>query len=342
MKSPVCSVVCLAALVAAMVLQSGQPVGAADESPETAALQAAAETFVKGFNAGKADAVAAQFLPQGELIDEEGQIYQGREELEKLFAAYFAKFPGATLGLEIESMRTLGANIAIEEGTRFLSSKDDANAQVRYVAVWTKSDDKWLIASIREFYDEPLPTPNERLQMLAWLVGDWVSENADGAVKISYRWSDDKNFLLGDFDVTRGGEVLMKSTQRIGWDPVAGKVRSWLFDADGGFADGCWTPVEGGWVIKSSATAPDGGSGSATISVSYTDKDHFTLTGTERVTGDGRQDDFEVSVARQPPAPEAEPAAPAKPSNRAAPAKAPGAPKAAAPKAKTAPPAPKR
>ena len=115
MKSRVSWMLGLAACLVGLV---AQPATAADDSPEAAAVQAAAETFVKAFNAGKADALAAQFLPQGELIDEEGQIYQGRKELEKLFAAYFAKFPVSSLGMHIETILKLVQSLAIDEGTR--------------------------------------------------------------------------------------------------------------------------------------------------------------------------------------------------------------------------------
>ncbi len=43
----------------------------------------------------------------------------------------------------------------------------------------------------------------------------------------------------------------MKSSQRLGWDPVQQKIRSWTFDADGGFSEGYWTPTENGWIVKS-------------------------------------------------------------------------------------------
>ena len=59
------------------------------------------------------------------------------------------------------------------------------------------------IVSLRDFADDRSTTPHDRLQPLAWLVGDWVNESSDAAVKISYRWSEDKNFLLGDYHVTR-------------------------------------------------------------------------------------------------------------------------------------------
>jgi hypothetical protein len=122
-------------------------------------------------------------------------------------------------------------------------------------------------------------------------------------VKITYRWSEDHNFLLGDFHVTRGGSTVMQSAQRIGFDPLAGKVRSWMFDSDGGFGEGHWTQVEDMWVIKSTAVLPDGTTGSATVSLVPISKDRYTLKGTDRIAGDERAEDFEYVVSRKPPTP---------------------------------------
>lgn len=285
------------------------PVQAADQSADVAAVQSSAEAFLKAFNDGKAEAVVALFLPEGELVDEDGNVYQGKEDLQKLFSGYFTKFPDATLSLDLESIRVLGSDLAVEEGTRYLSSKEAGKAQVRYTILRTKKDGKWLIASIREFYDDPLPTSGQRLAALDWMIGDWVSEETDLAVKISYRWAEDKNFILGDFLASRGGEVVMKSTQRIGWDPLAGKVRSWLFDSDGGFAEGSWTFVDDSWVIKSQATMPDGVTGSATVTMLPKGNNQFTMRGTERLIGEGRAEDFDITVTRAPPSPKEKAAA---------------------------------
>ena len=205
------------------------------------------------------------FLPEGELIDEEGTVYQGQQEIKDLLSAFFAKFPGTKLSLDIESIRLVGP-VAIEEGTRTITTKDGATkSQFRYIAVRVKTDSGWKIASFRDFSDDPVPTPHENLQPLAGLVGDWINEGADGKVAISYRWSEDKNFLLGEFQVTSPGKPTTTSSQRIGWDPQAGRIRSWLFDPDGGFSNGQWTVVEDGIVIKSSSVNPDGGTASATM-----------------------------------------------------------------------------
>lgn len=136
-----------------------------------------------------------------------------------------------------------------------------------------------------------------------WL-GWWnrINEGADGKVAISYRWSDDKNFLLGEFEISSPDKPTAKSSQRIGWDPLVGKIHSWLFDADGGFAEGLWTIDEDEFVIKSSSVNPDGGTASATMTITPIDKDHFWITGTDRIVGDEFEPDFELAVTRRPPA----------------------------------------
>jgi ketosteroid isomerase-like protein len=282
------------------------PAGArawAQEDPETAQIRAGDEAFVKAFNSGKIDELVAMFLPKGELIDDEGNVFQGQAEIKELLTRFFEKFPGAKLSLEIESIRVVGP-VAIEEGTRYIATQDDsAKAQLRYVNVRAKTNLGWQVASIREFKDDPSPSPHEQLQPLAWLVGDWVNEGSDAVVKISYRWSADKNFLLGDFTVTREGRAVMNSSQRLGWDPLVGKVRAWLFDSDGGFGGGHWTFVEDSWVFKSSAVLPDAQTGSATITITPQGADRFTMKGTDRLVADTREADFEVTVARRPPAP---------------------------------------
>ena len=55
-----------------------------DPKSEAATFEAIAAGFQKLFNEGKAAELAASFLPDGELIDDEGNLYHGREELQTL------------------------------------------------------------------------------------------------------------------------------------------------------------------------------------------------------------------------------------------------------------------
>jgi uncharacterized protein (TIGR02246 family) len=295
----------LTALVAAHAFLATAVLRAADDSADEtakAAVRKAAEQAVATFNAGKTDAVAALFLPKGELIDEQGTVYQGPQEIKAVLDALFKQFPGVKLAVDVESVRIVGP-VAIDEGTRTMTTADGAEkSKFRYISIWAKSDKGWQLASLRDFADDPIPTPNEYLQPLAWLVGDWVNEGTDGKVSITYRWSDDKNFLLGEFAMTGPDGKPRTSTQRIGWDPSSNRVRSWLFDADGGFAEGTWSVFDDGIIIKSSSVNPDGTTATATMDITPKDKDHFTIEGTDRVVGDVLEDDFTITVTRRPPA----------------------------------------
>ena len=287
--------------VASVHAQADAAATAAQDDGVSAELRAGAAKLIEAFNGGKAKETSAFFLPKGEWIDEEGTVYQGQEQIEGVLKEYFEKFPEAKMALDVESVRLVGP-VAIEEGTRTMhGGKTGGEAVIRYIAVYAKTENGWRIASVRDFADDPAPTPHDYLQPLGWLVGDWVNEGSGLVVKISYKWSEDTNFLLGDFHVTSGEEVVMKSTQRIGWDPLAGKVKSWMFDADGGYATADWTQLDEGWVLKSSAVIPDGSTGSATISITASDQSRFTMKGTERIVGNVRDDDFEVTVVRKAP-----------------------------------------
>ncbi len=100
-------------LAASMPSAQGQD----KEDPSIVAVRKSAESLTAAFNAGKVDALAAVFLPQGELIDEEGTVDQGQAEIKGLPTAFFGKFPGAKLSNDVESVRLVGP-VAIEEGTR--------------------------------------------------------------------------------------------------------------------------------------------------------------------------------------------------------------------------------
>ena len=269
------------------------------------------EATVKAFNAGDASGLAGLFMEKGELVDENGNVYTGRAEIAELFKAFFAKFPKASLDMEVTNVRAIGDSLAVEEGVRQITaSEGQASARLRYVAMRDKVGDSWPIASYREFADDPIPTAAEMLEPMAFLVGDWVDENPDGRTSISYRWSEDGNFLLGEFALAAGG-MESKSVQRFGWDPVEGVIRSWTFDSDGGFSQGEWTPVEAGWVSKTEATMPDGTTASATVTVTIKDQDHFLVRSSDRIVAGVEEPDFEMLIARRPPQPGAATAKPA-------------------------------
>lgn len=294
-------VILLAATTCMLCALESSPHALAQEDPGVAEIRKESEKLATAFSGGKADEVAGMFLVKGELIDEGGTVYRGQQEIEDLVTAFFAKFPGSQMKNEIESIRIVGP-VAIQEGRRETTAKDGSTATMRYICVLSKTDQGWRIASLRDFGDESAPSPGEFLKPLAWLIGDWVNEGSDARVKIAYRWSEDKNFILGDILVTKSDQVVMKSSQRIGWDALHGSPRSWTFDSDGGFTESNWTQVDDTWMVHASATMPDGQTGSAIVKITNGEKGRYVMTGTNRIIGNTMEEDYEITVVKQPPA----------------------------------------
>lgn len=265
-------------------------------------LGSLAPGFAGAFDRADIAGLLDQFAPQCELIDEQGAIYAGREEIRELLASFFERYPGARLTVNVETIRQLGDSLAIEEGTRSIAVGDEviAATSLRYLAVFTRINGEWKIASIRDFPENVPAVPADFLRPLAWLVGDWVNEGSDSRADIHFRWSEDGNYLLGEYTVETAGEAARKTSQRIGWDPQRRQIRSWTFDSDGGFSEGFWATAGDGWVIKSTAVLPDGSPASATLRIVPQSEDRFLMTGSDRTTGESAADNFELVITRRP------------------------------------------
>ncbi len=256
----------------------------------------------ESFNAGQADGAVAVFLPTGELVDEAGVTHSGREQVAELFAGFFAKFPGAKMQLEVESVRPITPQLAAVDMVRAITTADGKERAVtRSNLTFAQQDGAWLIASSRDVPAEAELSPHQHLEPLGWLVGDWVDEGADSLIQIHCDWSKDENFLLVDYLIKREGQVELSSQQRIGWDPVYEQVRSWVFDADGGFGEALWNKVGETWVMKSSAVMPDGATGSATFIIEPQGKDRFVMRGLDRILGEDVREDVEMTIVKKPP-----------------------------------------
>ncbi|MEI8374106.1 MAG: SgcJ/EcaC family oxidoreductase [Planctomycetota bacterium] len=291
-----------AALVRSQEAATAAPASAA--SADEQAVRQVTQNFVKAFNSGNAEKVAALFYSAADLIDDAGNNHKGTAAIKEVLGRFFAKFPGATSTMTADSVWMVSPGLAIEEGRRVVSTKDDKpSAATRYTLVMIKQQGEWKIASGREVEDDDSLSPHDRLKPLAWLVGDWVDEGSDAVIQISCKWSEDKNYLLVDFDSKVQGKPAMKSSQRIGWDPLTQKIKSWVFDSDGGHGEGLWAQVENRWVIKSTAVMPDGQTGFATITLEPGDKDSYVMKGFDRIRGKTAEADYEVKIVRRPPDP---------------------------------------
>jgi uncharacterized protein (TIGR02246 family) len=263
----------------------GSPAAASPErEADVRAITDFLASFVAAYNAKDARALGDFFTPDAEIQDEDGDVTRGRDAIVGRFSGIFKENGGGELAVDTESLRFLGTDVALEEGTASLSTGADTPPRTnRYSVIYARQGGRWLHALIR---DEPAEDdPHERLEELAWMLGEWVNESDDGIVKTSCKWSDDGNFLLREFDVKVGGRIALRGTQRIGWDAQRQQFRMWVFDDRGGFAEGLVSRDGDRWIIKASGVRSDGRSVSTTNAFTPIGKDRILWETLERSVG---------------------------------------------------------
>jgi uncharacterized protein (TIGR02246 family) len=248
-------VVCLAAAAAPAWGQ-----GAKGNPEEEKALLKNAENFVNAFHKGDAKALAAFWTEDGDYTDLTGRVLKGRAEIEKTFNTLFAENKGLKVRIDIESIKFVTPEVAVEDGmTSVMPADGQPPSRARYTIVHVKRDSKWYLSSVREALYAP-PSNHQHLAELEWLIGEWADTGGkNGEVaRIVYHWGESQNFLIGEFTTTIKQFSVGAGSHRIGWDAGNKQIRSWTFEDGGGFGDGMWKRDGNTWTIKATATLHDG------------------------------------------------------------------------------------
>ena len=118
--------------------------------------------------------------------------------------------------------------------------------------------------------DAPHTSPLDELE---WMIGQWVDDGGDSKIITSCSWTKNRKFLKRSFTVTIDGQASLEGTQFIGWDPIAGQIRSWTFDSEGGIGQGRWIKDGNRWLVKTSFILASGERASAIKMITYVDED---------------------------------------------------------------------
>ena len=277
-------------------------------SPEDEAVRAAAEVLMKAYQARDAKAFAAGFTAEGEYVDEKSVVFHGRKSIEEEFAGFLKANPKTTIELSLSPARSIASGVVAADGmTRFTRAQGEPPVFGRCHLVCAKEQGRWRVASLREIEaaDEH-SSHHEQVQQLEWLVGEWIDEGSDSHVHFSCRWDDAGNFLLRDFEVRIAGQRTITGTQRIGYDPVTGHLKAWIFDSAGGYADGYFHREGDRWILNTSGVTADGRMASGTNVFTPIDKHRLAWEAVDRVIGGERIADVpKVTIVRKPPNPTA-------------------------------------
>ena len=271
---------------------------ATDPTPEQAIIETI-RSYVDAYNRRDADAVADHWAENAVMlaVDTQEKIV-GRDAIREDFARQFEADPKSQLEVNVTSIRLVTDNVAVEDG--FATVLSDGSAfQSTYTVVHIKQKDGWKIDSVRET-DMPEQS-GPQLSQLNWLVGSWADSDEDATVESQVKWARNEKFLTMSFRVDVPDATPLEGTQIIGVDPATGKIRSWLFDSDGGIGQGSWSSRDGKWIVEMSMTLPTGESASAVNVYTPVDATRYTWRSQSRmVAGEFLPDMDEVLVTRVP------------------------------------------
>jgi uncharacterized protein (TIGR02246 family) len=111
-------------------------------------LDASYQTFV----ANDAKAHAAVYAPDADFTETTGEVFRGREAVEKFFADTFSRNKITPVKMQLDSQRYVTPEVLVMDGSfAFAPRQDGGPTQGRYTSVWAFRDGQWLIVCHRSY-----------------------------------------------------------------------------------------------------------------------------------------------------------------------------------------------
>ncbi len=281
------------ALLAAVSTATAQ-----DQPPAEAAsvAQTLVDAYLAAFNKGDVRALATLYADDVQFTTDDGATVSGRTAVIGNLTKFFAKNKGAKLDLKIDSARFLTPDVLVEKG---LATVDGETT--RYVCNYVKKDGAWQITELDETILPPADAAVAALEELDWLVGSWKDNTPGISVDTTVNWTKNHHFLTRSVTVTREDEDPSEATEVIGYDPVAGRLRSWVFDSEGGYGEGVWNRDGNKWLITFKGTGTDGITSSAEHLITFVNPRKFTWESFNRQRdGQALPNTDKIEVVRTP------------------------------------------
>src|SRR5262249_40850373 len=152
------------------------------------AIRKTLEAYADAYNKGDLATVLAFWADNAEFIDESGTVTRGKDAIAALFKQGQAGQKGKALRIKVTSLRLPRPDLALLDGTAETTTPDGGSDSSAFAAVWTKTDGRWLVVSVRDLPGDTGATENPnaaQLRQLDWLVGEWTHQDKETAITLS-------------------------------------------------------------------------------------------------------------------------------------------------------------
>ena len=275
---------------------AGRPALAADEpvaagavavepsAADAAAIRAAAGAYRDALAKGDAEALRRAWADGGDVVDAWGNVFPAAD-----VAAVDGGSPGRVqpeIRVKESRLRLITPDVVLEDGAvDVVIPGTNTPLEGWFSAIWHRQGAQWKLASIREV-ERPTTLQADVLDDLDWMVGDWTVVPEEGqaasgapAMTMTVRWDAGRMFLVRDVKLSSrdpaAEPVTVDVQQRIGWDPLVGRIRSWSFATDGTRGEATWFRDGNSWIAKGTTIQADGTQETTVHIYTYDGKDRY-------------------------------------------------------------------
>ena len=259
-------------------LASGQEADTAISAADVTAIRAAATAYRAALAKGDAAAIKAAWTEDGDAVDGWGNLYDSKDTA-TLSGTAAGPRPDVRVGET--RLRLIARDVAIEDGTvDVVLPGVKSPIEGSFTAIWVRRGAGWKLAGLRES-ERPVSVDGDMLEDLDGMVGDWTlaidgadEKKAASSMEMKVRWDAGHAFLIREARVPvafgDGGPAdVVEVHQRIGWDPLVKRIRSWSFSSDGSRSEATWVRDGTSWIATQSIVFPAGGQETAVSIYTY-------------------------------------------------------------------------
>lgn len=246
------------------------------------------QQFTEAVNQGNIQAVSSYFDRNAEITKPvTGEYVEGKDQITLYFQKRLDEMKQRQIkfNFKLDKIYLPESNVAIAQGVAEFIGKDGLLERNARRVEFVKQNGNWYVVSVREIEVPPPPPIYNHLKDLDWLIGIWKDEDENVSITFNTDWDKFKNFLIQHFKMEVYGVEAMEGFQIIGWDPIDNKIRSWVYDSDGGYGTGEWAKVGKSWQANMNYVLSDGKKGSAINIYTKVNDNKYTFSSIDRKIG---------------------------------------------------------
>lgn len=241
------------------------------------------KAYQESFNSNDPAKIATFWTSDAEFVyPRTGETVNGNKEIADVLLKKINEVPNTKIVFKDLKVEFPDSEHAIVTGFAQLDQNGKLSERRARKIELVKEKGEWLIARTSEIDIANPPNLYEHLKPLEWLIGKWKDDDDNVDITFENKWDRNKNFIIQTFASTIYGNDEIDGMQMIGWDPDQEKIRSWIFDTDGGYGGGYWTKSGDNWQLELNYTLSDGREASSLNLFNLKDADHYEYSSIHR------------------------------------------------------------